>query len=205
MKKIIIYLLAPVAIGLAFAGCSINKQVQQIKALENCVYEIASADSIYLAHTNVTKLVNDGQFDLNKMPGIAIAVLRQNIPLEARLNLRIKNPSNELAAINQFEYKVLIKDQEIANGFVNRKVEVPALGGVTMVPVMLNSNIYSFLSNGKTLNDISDFITGGKTGNAEKKSMITIKFKPTIQSGNKLVAYPGWITINKEVSSKILF
>jgi hypothetical protein len=35
--------------------------------------------------------------------------------------------------------------------------------------------------------------------------MITIKFKPSIQSGSKLVKYPGWITINKEVSSKILF
>ena len=201
MKKLLV---AALITGL-LAGCGINKQVKLIKAFENCKYEIVSADSVYLAHTDVTGVVNNGQFDMTKLPGLALAYLRKDVPLEAKINLRIDNPSADDAAINQFEYKLLIRDQEIANGFVNRKVEVGAGGGSTVVPVYLNSNVYSFLSNGKTMSEISDFITGGKSGGAGKKSVITIKFKPSIQSGSKLVKYPGWITINKEVSSKILF
>jgi hypothetical protein len=201
MKKLLI---AALFAGL-LAGCGINKQVKLIKAFENCTYEIVSADSVYLAHTDVTGVVNSGQFDAGRLPGLALAYLRKDIPLEAKINLRIDNPSPDDAAINQFEYRLLIGDQEIASGFVNRKVEVTAGGGSAVVPVYLNANVYSFLSNGRTMSEISAFITGGRSGGAEKKSMITIKFKPSIQSGSTLVKYPGWITINKEVSSKILF
>lgn len=201
MKKFFIALLAAGSL----AGCGINRQLKGIEAFEKCTYEIVSADSVFLAGQNVTTIVNTGTFDPAKLPGLALAYLRKDIPLAATVNLRISNPSAEPAAVNQFEYRVLIKDQEIATGFVNRKVEVAAGGGSVTVPVRLNSNVYSFLANGKTMREITGFLAGGQAGGTEKKSVVTIKFKPSIQSGSKLIKYPGWITIDKEISSKILF
>ncbi|MXV14544.1 hypothetical protein [Hufsiella ginkgonis] len=196
MKKLAIYSFAV----LLLAACGINKQVKQIKALEDCRYTITSVDSMFLVRTDVTQLIKGKSFDLNRMPGLAIALLRKDIPFEARVNLQISNPTANIAAVNQFEYKVLIKDTELATGFVNRKITVDP-GGSVNVPVRVNSNIYSFVSNGKTLQEITDFVSGDK----EKKGVVTIKFRPTIASGNKLIKYPGWITIDKELSSKILF
>ncbi len=189
---------------LFLASCGINRQVKQIKALENCTYAIVSADSIFVVRQDVTQMVKSKTFDMSRIPALALAYLRKDIPFEARINLQIDNPSSALAAINRFEYQVYIKDQQLASGFVDQKVEVPP-GGSTRVPVKVRSNVYAFLSNGKTMQEITDFITGGSSGATEKKSMVTIKFKPTIQSGNKLITYPGWITIDKELSSKILF
>ena len=200
MKRVSIILVLAVLL----AGCGLNKQARQIEALEKCTYEISSADSIYLAGKDISKLVKNRTLELRNVPELALALFRKNIPLKARVNLTINNPTSTEAAINQFEYIVLIKNQEIANGFVNQKVIIQP-GGTTTVPVRVNSNIYSFLSNGKTMEEILDFVRGGESGAAERKGVVTIKIKPTIDVGGKLVKYPGYITIDKEVSSKILF
>jgi LEA14-like dessication related protein len=200
MKRIIIFCLAAIFL----AGCGLNKQARQLEALEKCSYEISSADSIYLAGRDISAFVKNRDFNLSNVPELALALFRKNIPLKARVNLKINNPSGQSAAINQFEYIVLIKNQEIANGFVNQNVVVEP-GGTTTVPVRVNSNIYSFLSNGKTMEEILDFVRGGESGATERKGVVTIKIKPTIDVAGKLVKYPGYITVNKEVSSKILF
>ncbi|MNY28339.1 hypothetical protein D3C86_1623100 [compost metagenome] len=53
------------------------------------------------------------------------------------------------------------------------------------------------------MGEISDFLKSSK-GGPEKKGVLTLKIRPSIRVGNTLVKYPGFITIDKEVSSKIL-
>jgi len=189
---------------LLFAGCGINKQVKNLKAFEDCRYEISSADSMYIANVKVTDLVNKDGFDFAKTPRLALALLRKDVPLTGRVNLLINNPSADLAAINQFEYKVLFKNQELANGLVDQEIAVAPNGGKTRVPIKINSNIYQLLTDTKTQDAIADFILAAKDGKEEKKGIVTIKIKPTIGLGGKKIKYPGYITIDKEVSSKIL-
>lgn len=191
-------------LALTFSACGLNKQARQIEALEKCTYDITSVDSVYLAGRNITKMVQNKSFELNKIPELALAMIRKNLPLKAKVNLKINNPTADLASINQFEYIVLIKNQELANGFVNQKVSIDP-GSSTTVPVHVNSNIYSFLSNGKTMEEVLDFLRGAESGAGERKGVITIKIKPTVEVGGKLVKYPGYITVDKEISSKILF
>lgn len=191
-------------VALFASGCGLNKQARLLEAFEKCTYEINSADSVYVAGRDVSKLIRNRTFELRNIPELALALFRRNIPLSAKVNLTINNPTSRTAAINQFEYIVLIKGQELANGFINQRVSIEP-GGTTTVPVRVNSNIYSFLSNGKTMEEVIDFLRGGESGATEKKGMVTIRIKPTIEMGNKLVKYPGYITIDKEISSKILF
>lgn len=198
MRKILLVCL--MAIGLA--GCGINKQAQQIKALERCKYRVTSADEITLAGADVKKMILNQDINLSSLPGLALGLLRQDIPLRARLNLEVKNPSGNDAAINQFEYKILINRQELASGFVNQEVNIAA-GQSTVVPVDMEANIYPFISNSKVMEEITEFIQSGKNG-PEKKGILTLKIRPSIKVAGGLVKYPGFITIDKEVSSKIL-
>jgi hypothetical protein len=172
--------------------------------LEKCNYSIKSADSIYLAGKDVSKLVQNKTFELSNVPGLALAFFRKNIPLRANVKLSISNPTSKTASINQFDYIILIKGQELATGSVDRKISLES-GTTTIVPVQINSNIYSFLSNGKTMEEILAFMGGAESGSGEKKSLITIKIRPSFMVGNKLIKYPGYISIDKELSSKILF
>jgi hypothetical protein len=191
MKNIIIIFL--LAIG--FTSCGINKQAQQIKALEQCDYKVKDIDQITVAGT-------DQSINLVNLPGLALGFLRQDIPLRANLKLEIINPSNSLAAINNFEYIILVNRQELVNGTVDQRVSIEP-GQTTTVPLQLNANIYEFLSNQKILSEVTEFLTSAKSGK-ETKGLVTIKIKPSIMVGGNLVKYPGYITIDKEVSSKIL-
>jgi hypothetical protein len=198
MKKIILLCLTAFMIQ----GCAINKQAQQIKALEKCTYRITSADNISLAGTDVKKILDGQNINLSSLPGLAFGLLRKDIPLRAKLNLEIKNPTSNGAAINEFEYKILINKVELVTGFVNQSVNVDA-GQATVVPIDMVANLYPFVSNGKVMDDITDFLKAGK-GGPEKKGILTLKIRPSIKVAGSLIKYPGFITIDKEISSKIL-
>lgn len=198
MKKLILLSV----ITLIFSSCGINRQTQQIKALEKCEYKFINASKVTIAGTDIKKLIDQKTVNLASLPALALGFLRQDIPLRATLNLEITNPSTNVAAINNFEYIILINRQEIANGVVDQLIQIEP-GQKGQVPVQLNANIYKFLSNEKTLDEITRFLSGASSGKNEV-GLVTLKIKPSIRVGNNLVKYPGYITIDKEVSNKIL-
>lgn len=188
--------------ALAISSCGINQQAAQIKALEKCTYRITSAEQVTLGGADVKKMLSNGDINLGSLPGLALGLLRKDVPLRARLNLEVKNPTGNDAAINEFEYKILINRQELATGFVNQALNVAA-GQSSTVPVDMEINVYPFVSNSKVMGEISEFLKSSK-GGPEKKGILTLKIKPSIKVGNTLVKYPGFITVDKEISSKIL-
>lgn len=198
MKKIILVCFAAITI----LGCGVNKQAQQIKALEKCKYRVVSASGISVAGTDVKRLMNNQELNLASLPALAFGLLRRDVPLRASLNLEITNPSGNIAAINQFEYKILINNQELVNGFVDQQVSVSP-GQSVVVPVAVNVNIYQFISNQQVMSEITDFMRGAN-GGPERKGLVTLKIRPSILVGGALVKYPGFISIDKEFSSKVL-
>ncbi|GGE43620.1 hypothetical protein EV200_101350 [Pedobacter psychrotolerans] len=188
---------------LTIFGCGINRQAQQIKALEDCTYKITGVKQVSIAGADIKQLMQQQTFSLTSLPGVALGLLRKDIPLRANLNLEITNPSSNLAAINQFEYKILVNNTDLAQGIVNQNVSI-AQGQTVTVPVQLVSNIYGLVSNGNVFNDIIKAAQKGSSSKDEKLGLLTIKIKPTFMLGNTPVKYPGYITINKDISSKIL-
>lgn len=199
MKKLLLLCLTAIVIS----SCGINRQAQQIKALEKCKYSITSAEQITLGGADVKRMINNQDINLGSLPGLALGLLRKDVPLRARLNLEVRNPTGNDASINEFEYKILINRQELATGFVNQALNVAA-GQTSTVPVDMEINVYPFVSNSKVMGEITDFLKSGKNGGAEKKGILTLKIRPSIKVGNTLVKYPGFITVDKEISSKIL-
>ena len=164
MKKILLLCLTAIVIS----SCGINKQTRQIKALEKCTYRITSADQLTLGGADVKKMISNQDINLASLPGLALGLLRKDVPLRARLNLEVKNPTGDDAAINEFEYKILINRQELATGFVNQAMNIAA-GQSSIVPVDMEVNVYPFISNSKVMGEINDFIKSGKNGGPGKE------------------------------------
>lgn len=198
MKKLVFLFLSTIFV----TSCGINKQAQQIKALEQCDYKFIDATSVTVAGTDIKRMIDQQSINIAGLPALALGLIRQDVPLRATLNVEITNPSSNLAAINNFDYIILINKEEIANGVVDQVIQIEP-GQKINVPVQVNANIYRFLNNGKTLEEISRFLSGASKG-VNEVGLVTIKIKPSIRVGNELVKYPGYITIDKEVSNKIL-
>jgi hypothetical protein len=197
MKKIVLIAL----IALVSLSCGVSRKIE---VLEKSNYSIKSADHIYLAGKDVSQLFKNRTFDLSSAPGLALAMLRKNIPLSADINLSIHNPTNKNTSINQFDYIILIKGQEIASGSVAKNINLVS-GQTVDVPITINSNIYTFLSNGNTLEELIDFVGGDKSGPGERKSTISIKIRPSFMLGNQTIRYPRYLVFDREISSKILY
>lgn len=191
-------------VGVLFLiSCGLDKQAKALRALEKCQYEFVSADSVFLAGTDVNKLIANGRVDVSQLPGVALGFLSQDIPLSGVLNVRVTNPGNRLAGIQQFAYKVLVEDREVLDGVSDLPIEVPA-GETVVVPVRLRTNVYKFLSDRETLDKLLTFIQSARNGATDEKVNLTFKIKPTLALGNQAINYPGYIDIDKEVDAEFL-
>lgn len=202
MKKYALLLLLPLTFLLSC--CGVNKQIEQAKALGKCRFDLVSADSIYLSGVNMNQFKDMDNINIGKLPRLAMGLLSHNVPLDARLILRITNPTGETAAINQFEYKILLKDNEVFNGFISHRVDVPAGGGKTLVPINITTNAYHLITDQQTREAFADLVQNLSGAKNARKSVITIKIKPTLDLGNKDIKYPGYITFDKEISNHMI-
>ena len=167
--------------------------------LEQCQFDVKSADSIYVFGHDLGRELKAGSFELSSIPELAIGLFRKNIPLIARLNLNIQNPGNKAIEISQFEYIIAYKGKEFVNGTSERRMIIKS-GQTTVVPITLSTNIYSILSDKDTRNEIFSYLKGTRTRDVGQKKSISIKIRPSIRVGKKLIKYPGYITIDKELS-----
>ena len=189
---------------LFFSQCGVNKQISQAKALGDCRYAIASADSVFLAGVDVRQFRKIEDINPARYPRLATGLLTRNVPLDARINLDITNPTNKLAGINQLEYQILLAGQELFNGFLNQRIEVQPGGGKTRVPVRLNANAYQLFTDPKTRDAFTQLVQNFSGAANTQPSKLIIRIKPTLDLGGKQVNYPGYITINQDVTNKIL-
>ncbi|SEL73121.1 hypothetical protein [Parapedobacter koreensis] len=194
-----------ITIGTAFflVSCTLDKQAKALRALEKCRYEFVSADSVFLAGTDINKFIANGRLDISRLPGVALGFLNRDIPLSGILRIQITNPTDNLAGISQFAYKIAIEDKEVIDGTSDLPIEVPP-GQTITVPVKLQTNVYKFLSDGQTLDRLLTFIQRAQSGTADEKINLTFNIKPTLALGNKQINYPGYIRIDKQVDADLL-
>jgi hypothetical protein len=191
------------AVLFALAGCGINKQARQLKAFEKCRYEILAADSVFVAGADVQKLIDSRGADLSSLPGVAVGFLSRDIPLTGILQVRITNPSGTLAGVNQFRYKLLVRDKEVVEGISDQRIMVKP-GETVTVPLKINANVYRLLTDGSTIQEVLGFMQSAQGAAPVRTTKLGLKIKPTLTLGNQSLNYPGYITVEKEISSNLL-
>lgn len=196
MKKILSLIL--VSTSLIFASCGINDTKSEIENLAKCKFEIKSIKEMNIAGTPLDKIAKNGNLDLGRLPNIAIAALQKNIPLDAVVNLEIQNPTDKKASIDEFDYIILFENHELAKGVVDQEISVAAKE-TSIVPIKIEGEIYNLIfGNDKAL---LNFLLGDNSA----KANFTIKVKPTFTIAGQKIKYPGYISIDKQLSREILF
>lgn len=184
-------------------SCGIDRQAKELRALEKCKYELVSADSVFLAGTDVRQLIESRRVDVSRLPGVALGFLSGNVPLSAILNVQVTNPTNTLAGIGQFSYIIEVEGHQIIDGTSDLPVRVPA-GETVVVPVKLQGNMYALLSNQEVLQRVVGYMQTLQSGVSAGPVNMAIKIKPTLALGNTAIDYPGFITINRRVDPAAL-
>src|SRR5690606_31836005 len=110
----------------ALSACTVSEQIMELKTLRNCKFTVSEIERIDISGVSVNEIVREGKINLFNAPALALGFLEGSIPLQANLVIEITNPTKNKAAINQFDYKLLINQHEVVEGTIDQKISIAA-------------------------------------------------------------------------------
>lgn len=193
MRKIGVFLLFTLL--LVASGCALNQKAQ-LAALSKFNYSVESVEGMKVAGKDISSFQTNGNISLNSLPGIAIALLTKDLPLEAVVNLQMSNPTSTLTKINEFKYLIELGGKPLFEGSVNENVNL-AQGQSTVIPLSFRANLFGVAKEQGVEKVLSDLFTRKST------ALLALKIKPSIKIGGKNFFYPGYITVDKDFGKSI--
>jgi hypothetical protein len=129
----------------------------------------------------------------------ATALASNTIPLTLTLNMDVKNPNKEQAAMSRMDWRMFIDDTEIIQGAVNDRVAIAGNGGIATLPVQVSVDLRKVLS-GKSGETIRNFAFN-LAGESNQPTRFMMRIKPTIDVLGYQVDYPDFLDVKMDFTS----
>ncbi|WP_324677181.1 LEA type 2 family protein [Hymenobacter sp. GOD-10R] len=186
---------------LGLSCCGIGEQVQQAKAFKDADIRLASIEQATVAGVNVLGIRKASDLSILDQARLATSYASGNLPLRMRVNLEVRNPNDETAALNELDYIALIDGKQVATGHTTERIEVAPNGGLATVPVTLESNLHEALGK-ESGASLTDLVLG--LANQDQQPMrLTLRLRPTfITSNGRRISPTGYINVNKDFTAR---
>lgn len=185
------------AMILLMVGCGSLNPAKQIDALRNYNYDVASVSNVRIAGRLVDNLIAGDDNSLSSLPGIALAVLSKDLPLEAKVDMNVSNPTEQVTNINAFKYLIEIQGKPFFEGTVDQRINLKN-GESIVVPLTFKANLFGVTDQGNGIEKVlSDIFT------REGQGAVVLKIKPSINIGGKSIYYPGYITVDNNLLKSV--
>ena len=173
--------------------------LKEISALGKCEFRVTTLDDPEIGGVDVSQIRSFNDLSLVDMGIISASFLKGDLPLSFTLNVEVRNPNPAMAALNSLEYLAFIDDVEVANGQLDRRIEIPANGGVTTIPLRLNTDLIDIMKKDSRQALVNFGLNLADAGN--RPTRVSIKVKPTILVGAMEINYPGYFTVKHDFTS----
>jgi len=183
-------------VAMAENSCNFLKE---ISTLGKCEFRVTTLEDPELAGVNVSQIHSFTDLNLSEMGIISASILKGDLPLSFTLNIEVRNPNPAMAALNGLEYLAFIDDVEVASGQLDRRVEIPASGGIETIPLRLNTDLIDILKKDSRQALVNFGLNLADAG--KRPTRVSIKVKPTILVGAMEINYPGYFTVKHDFSS----
>lgn len=204
MSRKLAGLAAPVLIMAAMlGGCKALKDVTSaLTDLKKLQFKLENVSNFKLAGVDVSKASDPKSISTMEMISLGSAFAQKKMPVDFTLNVAARNPNDGSSAsggrstplyLRKLAWTLLIDDRTTINGVVDKRLEIPASGQSTMIPITVGLDLYQFFGD-KGLNDMVNLALaiGGAQGSS---SRLKLTAKVSVETPIGLVDYPGDITI----------
>ena len=199
IKKIShLYIFIPAILLVAMAGNSCNF-LKEISTLGKCEFRMATLEDPEIAGIDVSQVRSFTDLSFVDMGTVSASILTGDLPLSFTLNVEVRNPNPAMAALNGLEYIAFIDAVEIASGLLDRRIEIPAGGGVETIPLRLQTDLIDLLKKDSRQALVNFGLNLADAG--KRPTRVSIKVKPTILVGAMEINYPGYFTVKHDFSS----
>lgn len=188
MKKTLKFLLL-LLVTLGLTGCA---SVKGLKNFVDCSFDFNSVSNVRLASIDITNAKSIKSLKITDAPKILSAISNKSLGLSLNVNVDVKNPNNQAARLDGFDYILWIDDMEMLSGSMDKQLNVGANQKSTLaIPFTLN---LSQILTPKKLGSTGSFAFGLATDNADN-SRVKVSLKPYFTIGSKTIKFPSYITI----------
>lgn len=192
MKKIALLSTLVLLLG----GCA---TLSEMTALKKCEFRLHSLQQPALCGIDVSQKRTWTDFNFMEGQVILAQLLNKSLPLEITVNVEVRNPGTNLAAVNSIQWISFLDDLQLAEGAVEERVEVPPSGGVNTIPIRVRIDLIDYLEGENPRAMLNFALTMFNAG--DRSSQISMKIKPTVLIGSRSIQYPDYFTITKEYKS----
>ena len=173
--------------------------LKEISALGKCEFRVTTLEDPEIAGVDISQIRSFTDLNFIDMGIISSSFLRGDLPLSFTLNVEVRNPNPAMAALNGLEYLAFIDDVEVARGQLDRRIEIPANGGITIIPLRLNTDLIEILKKDSRQTLVNFGLNLADAGN--RPTRVSIKIKPSILVGAMEINYPGYFTLKHDFTS----
>jgi LEA14-like dessication related protein len=173
--------------------------LKEMAALGQCEFRLTTLENPELAGVDVSQVRTYTDLNLIDLGIVSSSILRGELPLSFTLNVEVRNPNPAMAALNRIEYMAFIDDVEVARGELDRRIEIPANGGVSSIPLRLKTDLIDILKKDSRQALVNFGLNLADAG--KRPARVSIKIKPTILVGAVEINYPGYFTVKHEFTS----
>lgn len=196
IRNIIKVLPVFILVSSLLSSCSFLKE---ISTLGKCEFRMTTLENPDLAGVDISQIHDFSDLNFIDMGIISASILKGELPLSFTLNIEARNPNPATAALSSLEYIAFIDDVEVASGEMNQRIEIPANGGIAIIPLRLQTDLIEILKKDSRQTLVNFGLNLADAGN--RPTRVSIKVKPTILVGAMEINYPGYFTVKYDFAS----
>jgi hypothetical protein len=180
----------PLLLVAGFGACA---TLQQAAALRQVGFALEGIQHGRLAGVPLTRVVSYSDLTNTDIARLALAVARNDVPLEFQVDVRAENPADNKATATmvRLAWSLFVDDKETINGVLDTTYALPP-GEPVVIPLQMKLNLTQFF--GGPAADLVNLAAGLAGLNADP-TRITLRATPSIDTPLGPIAYPSPITI----------
>lgn len=174
----------------SFTTC---RSVKETKALQDCTFTLSSISDVTVNGVSLQGKQSMRDLQLQESSRISQAIMARKIPIHLTAHIQVYNPNNQKAAINKLDWKLLLRNANVAQGSLNERYEILPKQTVT-IPIDISTDIGSVMS-AFSVKELTTMMFNMSSVQALSKE-IELQVRPSLRVGRMNVKSPAYVTVD---------
>lgn len=187
--------------SMLFSSCDIlndmMNQANSVANLKNCQFSLKNVNNVNVAGVNVKNL-SQGNLTAADVVKLVAAYQSKKVPLSMNVNMDVKNPTAQEAALSVLDWILAIDGKDMASGTNKQRYTIKP-STTSTVPLGVNTDLGDMFSQ-KGLEALKTFASSFT--NEGISSKVGLRIKPSLVAGGTTIPYPGYIKLEKKTGGK---
>ena len=183
-------------VALGLSSCEILTQVAQMANFANCTFDLNSVNQIQMLGVNLSKGMTKSDLNAAQLLTLANAIMNKKLPVTFNVNLNVKNPNAIPASMAKMDYILSLNGKQVVSTTLNKGISVPANSSNT-ISIPITTDLFQLFSGEST--DAIVNLAFKLAGASSEPVNVGLKVKPYISINSQQLAYPDYISLNKEL------